>query len=357
MIEWVHTAARFAHKQHTTLPVLAAIVIVAGDEGIKLRATNLEIGIDCAVPGEVKSKGVVAVPSKVFEDFVSSLGGEGTISLEQKGDVLIVSSGKARSLLKTIPYEDFPTLPFPEKNINTLTLSGATLKSLVAAVLPCASISTVRPELSSVYLCAEGGSLIAAATDSFRLTEKRASIKTGVTFTALIPAKNANDLMSAVRDDVEVVLALAEHQLALYQNATVVTTRLVSAQYPDYRQIIPKQSAVTATILRKDFEQALKKISVFADTFQKLRVGFSSKKKMVTLSARNPDVGEATEDITAALEGDELELSFNFRYLQTPLSVITSESITLSASGPGRPLVVRGVGDASFLYIVSPMNQ
>lgn len=357
-LEFVHIAARFAAKQNTTLPALGSIVILAGSGTIRFRATNLETGIDCVVPGEVKTEGVVAVPARVFEEFVSSLGsGEGSVSLEKKGDALSVTAGKARSLLKTVPYEDFPTLPFPPKNSGGLTMRAGTLRALVGATLPSASVSTVRPELASVYLYAEGGMLTAVATDSFRLAEKRASVTGGASFSVLVPAKNAGDLISALREDADVTLAPAEHQLALYQNDTVVMTRLVSAAYPDYRQIIPKQSTATATLLRKDFEQALKKISVFADAFQKVRFAFNVKKKTLSLSARNPDIGEAVEDIACALDGEDTELSFNFRYLLAALPAISSESITIAASGAGRATVIRGAGDASFLYIVMPMNQ
>lgn len=134
-------------------------------------------------------------------------------------------------------------------------------------------------------------------------------------------------------------------------------SRLVAAEYPDYVQIIPKSFTATATILKKDFESALKRTSIFSDAFQKVRLGFSPKEKHVSLSSRNNDVGETEENIPASVEGEGIELSFNYRYLASPLSSFTSESITLSSSGIGRPLVIRGVGDASFLYLVMPMNQ
>ncbi len=357
LAEAVHAAARFASKQQATLPVLGCVVIVAGEGGIHLRATNLETGIDTVLPGEVKTHGVVAVPARIFEEFVSSLGTEGPVALEKKGDTLSITAGKVRSILKTMPYEDFPTLPFPSQDSGSFSVPGSTARGLITAVLPCASVSTVRPELASVNLYAEGGTLIAAATDSFRLAEKRAGVKTGSPFSALIPAKNAADIVSVLRDDADVTLAAAEHQLALYQQGRIVTTRLVSASYPDYRQIIPKQSVAEATVLRRDFEQALKKISVFADTFQKVRMVFAPKKKMLSLSSRNADTGEAVEDIAGALSGEDMELSFNFRYLQAALPSIVSESIIIAASGAGRATVVRGSGDASFLYIVMPMNQ
>jgi len=137
----------------------------------------------------------------------------------------------------------------------------------------------------------------------------------------------------------------------------VVTTRLVSAQYPDYTQIIPKQFTAEATVLRKDFEAAVRRVSVFSDSFQKVRLGFDIKGKHLVFAARNADVGESSEDLAAATSGEGVELSFNHRYLAAPLPLIGTENLTLSSGGIGRPLVIRGQGDASFLYLVMPMNQ
>jgi DNA polymerase-3 subunit beta len=137
----------------------------------------------------------------------------------------------------------------------------------------------------------------------------------------------------------------------------MITTRLVTVSYPDYAQIIPKTFVSEATLLRKDFEAALKRSAVFSDSFQKVRVNLSSTEKKVTLSAHNNDVGDSTESIPSSVSGESVELSFNHRYVSAPLSLISTESVTLSASGIGRALVIKGVGDATFLYLVMPMNQ
>jgi DNA polymerase-3 subunit beta len=199
--------------------------------------------------------------------------------------------------------------------------------------------------------------LKAVASDSFRLAEKKISVeKTAKPFRVLIPAKNAIDVLQTLPED-EVKLSLDEHQCAFTWKDGVVTTRLVAAQYPDYTQIIPKSYAAEGTVLRKDFETALRRVSVFSDTFQKVRLGFDPKGKRVSFESRNADVGESSENLPAAVSGEGLELSFNHRYLASPLPLISTDSLTLSAGGIGRPLVIRGTGDASYLYLVMPMNQ
>jgi DNA polymerase-3 subunit beta len=346
----VHTASRFADKSSATLPVLHSILILAGNDGIKLRATNLETGIDLLVKGEKKGDGVVL--SQLAGSFV----GEGSITIEHAGDTAIITGGSAKSTIKTLAYEDFPVIPFPESG-KSVSISGALLKQLLSSVASCASTSTVRPELSSVLLHIEGGTLTVVATDSFRLVEKKVTLaKSAPQMKILIPAKNAIDIASALPDD-EVSLAFDEHQCAISWPEGKVVTRLTAASYPDYAQIIPKESAATATVLKKDLEMALRRVTIFADSFQKVKLSLEPKQKALALYARNPDLGESSEQVAANVAGTPVELSFNHRYIAAALALTGAESLTLSAAGVGRPLTIRAAGDSSFLYLVSPMNQ
>ncbi len=356
-IDAVSLVARFAERRTATLPVLAGVALVAGDDGIRFRATNLETGIDLKVDGSVNSPGVMALPANILRDVASSLSGTGSLTIEHAGDTAVITAGKAKSTVKTLAYDDFPSLPLPEDKKTEFTLPGATLKSLVNFVAACASPSTVRPELASVLISAEGGVVKAVATDSFRLAEKKESVSgTLKPFTILIPAKNAIDIMQTVPDQ-EITVRADEHQCAFIWASGTAVTRLVAMAYPDYAQIIPKAFSAEATLLRKDFEGGLKRVSVFSDAFQKVRLGFDPKGKSITLSSKNADVGDSNEGLPSAVSGEAVELSFNHRYLGTPLPLITAESITLSASGIGRPLIIKGAGDTSFLYLVMPMNQ
>lgn len=355
--EAVARVSRFAERRSATLPVLAGIAIVAGDDGIKLRATNLETGIDFKVNGTIKEPGVVALPAETLKNITNSFSGTGAITLEHSGDTVLLSVPGGKSTIKTLPYEDFPTLPFPDTPTATFSLPGATLKSLILTVSSFASPSTVRPELGSVLVKAEGGTLKAVATDSFRLAEKKVSVSGTVPpFSILIPAKNANDIMQTIPDD-DIKVLIDEHQCAFSWADGIITTRLVTIAYPDYIQIIPKGFTAEATLLKKDFEAALKRTSVFSDSFQKIRLGFNIKSNKLEFSARNSDIGETNELIPASIQGESIELSFNHRYLQAPLSIITTEQISLSSAGIGRAMIIKGVGDSSFLYLVMPMNQ
>lgn len=355
--EAVHTAARFAERKSATLPVLSSILILAGDEGIKMRATNLETGIDLKLPGEVKTEGVVAIPATILQQIASSLTQDGRITLEHTGDVISLTSGTGKSSIKTVPYDDFPSIPFPENPKNRIVLPGILLRTLFTTIASCASSSTVRPELASIYLSIEGGVLTAVATDSFRLAEKKVPLSNkGTQGKFLIPAKNALEIAQALPDD-DIIMSFDDHQCAFVGNKGMLVSRLTNATYPDYRQIVPKESIVEATVLRKDLEAALKRTTIFSDAFQKVRISFNPKKNTFSLFARNADVGESTETLPAHVSGSDLDLSFNHRYLSAVLALTSAESLSLTAAGVGRPLIIKGVGDTSLLYLVSPMNQ
>lgn len=355
--EAVHMVARFAEKKNTTLPVLSTILIITGDDGIKMRATNLETGIDLKLEGECITKGVVAIPAIVLQQIASSLTHEGKITLEHTGDNITLTSGAGKSSIKTIPYDDFPSIPFPENPKNRIVISGIILKNLFTSIASCASTSTVRPELASIYIVIEGGVLTAVATDSFRLAEKKVPLSNkGTQGKFLIPAKNALDIAQALPDD-DIIMSFDEHQCAFISTQGMLVSRLTNAVYPDYRQIIPKESIVEAVVLRKDFETTLKRTTIFSDAFQKVRINFDPKKNLFSFFARNTDIGESSETLPAHISGSDLELSFNHRYLSAVLALTTTESLSLTAAGIGRPLIIKGVGDTSLLYLVSPMNQ
>ncbi len=355
--EAVTIVSRFAERRSATLPVLGGIAIIAGDDGIKLRATNLETGIDLRIEGTIREAGVVALPATILREITTSFGGAGTMTLEHAGETVRITSDTGTSTLKTLAYEDFPILPIPESPRVVFSLPAETFRGLVSSVVSCASTSTVRPELASILVSAEGGVVKAVATDSFRLAEKKISLSGALPpFSMLIPAKNAVDILHALPSE-EIEVRLNDHQCAFSWTAGILTTRLVAASYPDYTQIIPKSFIAEATVLRKDFESGLRRVSVFSDTFQKVRLAIVPTDKQLTLAARNNDIGESSEHLPAATTGERIELSFNHRYLIAPLSIISADSITIAASGIGRAVVLRGSGDSSFLYLVMPMNQ
>ncbi len=356
--ELVTSAAKFVDKKNSSLPVLSCIVLSVEKELLTLQATNLETTIILSSPVSTQREGECAVPASVLREVALSYAGEGTVTLEVKNDSLHISSSSAKSTIKTISPEDFPKTVLDEENRGgAVELEGSVCKNILSSVVFCASTSLVRPELASVLFSQEGGVLTAVATDSFRLAEKKVSmVKKSEPFSILIPAKNTADIISALPDET-VFITPKEHQCVFsFKNGRIIT-RLVSATYPDYAQIIPKSFTVEVEASVKDFESALRKVSLFSDSFQKVKIMIEPDKKEMVLFAEHPDVGNAEEHIPIGGVGDGVSLSFNHRYLHAPLPFIKTNNLSIKGAGVGRPILIQGAQDNSFLYLVMPMTQ
>ncbi len=352
----VATAARFIERR-ANLPVLAGVLIVADGNRILLRATNLECGVEISLPGKVSENGTVAVPGGVLVGFLNNARGK-SVTAELKGEIFKLETEHADASIKTIPHNDFPLLPRVAAT-NSFVVKAQDLVKAIRGVAYCASLSAVKPELQSVLLWAEGGKLIAVATDSFRLAEKSVPLRKGGTVPQLlVPARNAAELMRIVEGqsgDVEIYYN--ENQLSTQINNTYYTSRLLDGSFPNYRQILPKSFSTEAVVLREDFGGALKALSIFADKFAQVALAIDPVKKSVFLTSRNPDVGEQVSTIKATIKGDQAAMSFNGRYLADSLQSISGDSVRLHSNGPGKAMLIKDASDDSFLYLAMPMNR
>ena len=350
------TVSRFAERR-ANLPVLGTILITAEDGRLVLRATNLECGVELTVPAKVSSEGVAAVPAGTLAGFLNNARGK-NVSAELKGEVFKVETQSSSASIKTLPHDDFPLLPRVSAD-HSFSAKASDLVRAIRSVAYCASLSAIKPELQSVLVYGEAGKLTAVATDSFRLAEKTIPLKGGGSVPQiLLPARNAAELMRILEDvsgDVEVYYN--EHQLSTQAGAAYYTSRLLDGAFPNYRQIIPNNFTTEAVVLREEMAGALKSLSVFADKFAQVSLALEPSKKAMLLSSRNPDIGEQISTVKAAVEGDQVSVSFNGRYLADSLQAITGESVRLHSNGPGKAMLIKDAADASFLYLAMPMNR
>lgn len=344
--------------KNLTLPVLNGVHIVAEESTLLLQATNLEVGIEISVPAKIEKNGSCVVPGSLLSQVLqNSFKGE-YISFELEGGVLTVSSEDGKTTIHTIPDEEFPSLPHSQEG-KTLSLEASEIVRGIHSVWYSASTSTIKPELSSVYIYHEGANIIFVSTDSFRLAEKKIPTKTKDSFEYfLIPMRNSADIAKVLETAKgEVSVLCTENQISFSFDSVYLTSRLIDGSFPDYKQIIPKEFFAEVTLLKADLMNACKKTNVFSDKFHQVQFSIQPNKKRVTVKAKNPDVGEAVTHLDAVIEGEELEISFNLRYLTDVFQTLTTDSVTLSFGGVGRPMVLTCVGDSSFRYLVMPMNR
>lgn len=355
LLQQLELVARISTK-HITLPVLQCVLIDVTNTTVILKATNLEIGIEVMVPAQIHEAGTIAVPATTLLQTVQYMG-QKEVTLRVDEQVLVVEGSGSETNIKTIPFEEFPTIPHITGTGQVLdrTLFAVGIKTVSFA----ASQSSIKPELGSVYVVQKKEqTLTFVATDSFRLMEKTVSQKGVVLDDAiLVPQKNALELArvcEAATADPE--LLVNENQCALvFPDGLYITSRLTTGSFPDYTQIIPKEYSTHTTLLKNDLAHAFKKTNIFLNKF--MQVTLHVTERSLTISANSGEVGTTTESVPAQTDGDDLTLSFNQRYLSEPLPYVSDESMIMHFAGIGRPLVIEGVHDKTLRYLVMPMNK
>jgi len=344
-------------KNHT-LPVLSCIVLEVSKDTLLLSATNLEVGVRFSVTVLGSVDGITAVSGSVLAHVISSLPSGTEITFEKKEGYLSIQSTEGSSKISLQDNEDFPVLPEVDESVE-VTLPAKKFKEAINSVVYCASNSTIKPELSSVFVHPDGGTLITAATDSFRLAEKKIPLKTSVDSEPfLIPSKSTASLLRVLEKvDEDIVLKTNKHQLSITLPDVYITLRLVSGTFPDYTQIIPKEFITEATLLVFDFERVLRKATVFSDQFNQTTLTISPKNKKFTIYTKNESIGETTDSVSAAITGEDLEINFNQKYLIDSLHSITSDSISIQFAGQSQPAIIKPIGSNGFIYLVMPMNR
>lgn len=345
--------------KHATLPVLSCILFEVKNGEVILRSTNLDMGIEVTIPAKIESEGVVAVPSSVISAFISQLSDQNpTITIEVSSGNVLVTSAKSKGTIKTFPSEDFPSIPkVTEKPIS---LESSLFVRGLKAVWYSASISSVKPELSSVYVYRNEENLIFVATDSFRLAEKKIKITNSLDVAdILIPFKNISDIIRTLEVIGGLVnVRIGKNLISFEANGVYVVSRVTDGVFPDYKQIIPKNFITEVVALKQDILNSLKISNIFSDKFNQIRFIIDPKKKIFDIQTKNSDIGENSTRIDGALTGDSVEINFNCKYIADCFQSIESDSVSFQISGSNKPMVIRSVsGDQTFMYLAMPMNR
>lgn len=352
----VALAERVTGKKES-LPVLSCVVIEAKGKQATIRATNLEAGIEVIVPLEVVTPGIVAVSASILSQTLRSISGDKVVCKVEEGN-LVVSSKGTRTLIKAVAHDEFPTLSVVAGG-DGVVVSREDLIYGLQSVSYAASPSMIRPELGSVFLSIEKGKVLCAATDSFRLAEKVVPMTGKGEVELLIPLRHVQELVHILEHihTESVEIKASESQMCVSDGVVQYLSRVVEGNFPNYSEILPKTFVTEVTVLRSDFGEILKKARVFSGTDQYVGLHVYPGRKLFSATAQSAEVGEMSDTIDAALSGEDIDINFHIGYLGDCLSSIEADSIKLGFSGVGRPLVIRGVSDASFTYLVMPLNR
>lgn len=355
--EALSKADKIAGK-NLSLPVLSGFYLEAKNKFLTIKATNLDLGISINIPVKVIEEGAVVTPAHILSSFISSLAKERSATFTTKDQLLLIETPKTKTSLKTLPSDEFPIIPDVSED-NAFSMPVKDFIQGVRSVIYSSSIGSVKPELSSIAVTYDNDYLVFAATDSFRLAEKKIKVRKIPHFKQiLIPQKNALEIVRIFdKTDEDMSISISDNQIGIRCGGVYVTSRIIEGVFPDYKQIIPKDKKTFVTLLKQDLINSLKTSLIFSDSFNQLTIKAFPKNKLIELDSKNSSIGESNYKIDAILEGDDIEINVNHKYFTDCFQSIPVDTISISFIGQAKPIVMRGVGDNSFLYLVMPMNQ
>jgi DNA polymerase-3 subunit beta len=342
-------------SKNVNLPILQTILLEAKGNNLIIRSTNLDIGLEFKLNTKITKDGLVAVDAKNLLNLLNNLNKEEKVVLKSDQGNLIIKTPKTQTTLKGFTVDDFPIIPKPEGEKNVL--NSEILVEGIKSVAYAGSISSIKPEIASVYIYHDGQNCVFVSTDSFRLAEKKFEVKDLNDFPPIIiPLKNSLEISRVFELGSSIITVQNnQNQLFLTADNTYLTSQVVSGVYPDYQQIMPNNFKTKIEVNKEDLVSALKTSNIFADRFNQVLVSFN--KDSLVINAKNQDSGENSSTITAHTEGDELEVVLNAKYILDGLQSINTQKVFLGCNEKNRPILMKGVGDESFRYLIMPVTR
>lgn len=339
----------------TSLPILSNILIKTEKNRLLVAATNLEIASVYYVGAKVESDGALTIPARLVSEFVSNLPKDNVV-LKVDGSKLDIHSGNYKSTINGVVSDEFPTLPTITAT-STVTIPSSLLKQAINQTVITASHDDTRPVLTGVLCHTNGGALYFAATDGYRLAERKL-IDTKETIKALIPAATLQEIARVIPEDIdEVTVLFDESQVKFSMGDVEVTSRLIDGNFPDYKQLIPKETDIVASIPTAELVRITKIASLFArESGGSITIHTDTTKATVSIHSVASQLGENTSEAAAEVTG-EGSVTLNSRYLLEALGCVESPTITFGFSGKLAPCVVRPIGDDSYQHIVMPLKS
>ena len=351
-----------------THPVLANVLVTADAAAGRLSLTgfDLSLGIQTSFPAVVESSGAITLPAKLLTDIVSRLPSEGPITLAcPEGEEQTELSALTGSYqMRGLSAEDFPELPLAQ-NGQPLLLSGEAFAEGLRSTLFASSSDESKQILTGIHLKVENGGLEFAATDGHRLAVRRnaAGGQEGTdSFAVTVPARSLRELerlLSARPSEEAISLFCDRGQVVFLWADQVLTSRTLEGTYPNYGQLIPDSFGRSISVERKPFMAALERIAVLADQHNNVvKLTAEPANAQLQLSADALDVGSGSEALPARIEGDEIAMAFNVRYLLEGLKAMPDAEVRLNLNTPTSPAVLSAAdADASgFTYLVMPVQ-
>ena len=354
-----------AVSPRSTLPVLGNILIATDEGRLRLSATNLELGITCWIGAQIEEEGSVTIPARIFGDLVTTLPGDKVnLALTTRTQTLNIRSGTSIFDIKGIEASEFPPMPVPDLSTG-VELNVSNFKEMIQQVSFAASTDEARPVLQGVQLEINENQISLAATDGFRISVRSAELSSAVAnpVKVIIPARSLSELARIAVNGSETVTMVVppdRGQAIFHLKDAELVTQLIEGNFPDYRAIIPHSFKTRTVISTAEFLKACRQAEIIA------REGnYVIRLKMLPqeggpgaleFTTQSEETGSGEVVVDANIEGPELLIAFNVRFLSEVLEVIGSPNTILETNQNNTPGLISPVGDETYKHVIMPMH-
>ncbi|MCC4370071.1 DNA polymerase III subunit beta [Lactobacillus reuteri] len=359
-----------AISSKTTIPILTGLKMVVNEDNIVLTGSNSDITIESVINANdadndltIEETGAIVLPARFFSDIVKKLPDKKVTIEVTSGFQADITSGSAKFQINGQDAENFPHLPEIETN-KSVTLPNDILKEVIRQTVIAVSKQESRPILAGVHMTLKDGVLTAVATDSHRLAQRKVvleNIDNGIDFDVIIPGKSMEELsgmISDVHEDVQ--MQVTENQVLFIFGNTHFYSRLLEGNYPETSQLIPQTADTTVELEAGTFLSSIERASLLSHESRNdvVKLSLKPSENLVRISGDSPDIGTVEEEVvTSALDGNDLEISFNPNYMKDALRSFGQATIKISFTSPLRPFTLVPTEDQeNFVHLITPVR-
>ncbi|MCL1925173.1 MAG: DNA polymerase III subunit beta [Defluviitaleaceae bacterium] len=342
-------------SNRTTMPILECILITA-NENLKLTANNMETAIE-TVPIEagILEKGEIAINAKFFADVIRKLPEEEVIiKVDEKGSVLI-KSGKVEFKIMGQKSEDFPRLPDLEL-LSGEVIEGELFRKMIKQTIFSISTSEDKPTFTGELLEIKNGKIILVAVDNFRVSLRSEDLAAEINHEAIIPGKTMKELSRIIPANSDISIYFTEKYVLIETNEFVITSRLLEGDFLKYNQVFEGERKTLFTINRNEILEALDRAGIIASDGKTVPSKLKIEKEKLIITS-NSDMGNLYDEVEIALVGDELEISFNPKFLIEAIKAIESDNISMQFGTSLSPCVIMAENSENYKYLVLPLRM
>ncbi len=341
-----------------TLPVLNNVLIRVDNKKVSLVTTNLDMAIIDFLPVSDSKNGVITVPARLLAEFVSNLPKGEKIKISAKDNKVTISAGKYTSIINSSPADDFPELPeINEEKAVVFKMNIDDFKDGVSSVAIASSTDLTRPALTGIYFNTHKNTLCIAATDGYRLAERKLIKNIESEISVIVPTSSMQEVLRAINDDMEEIEISFNEDLVRFRLGEIeIISKLIDASFPDYRRLIPKDNNIKLDLDRDELVRVTKLAALFARSVSGSITCETKKPNIFSVKSVASELGENDSSIETTVI-DEGKVNLNSRFLLDALNSLDEKDITFEFSAKVTPVILRNQKNQDYTHIIMPLNS